>query len=224
MILEGLLKYADKVGIEMITKAEAFDICFNHKINNGNLIYNPTFRNTVKEFMPSATTVPTNPDGFTGNCSVEIQNTIPVLVMGTGNTSYNHFGIPCGKIEFSAEVKGVGTITIYEIKNNTLISDLDSATNLTVLSTINISDDTQFVEKITDFEIVDNAKDAYEQVFEGIGNKIKIIAVKIVFSTGLKVKKFKYGIKEVKHYNEGFARGMTLQDWLAAGSMTRYSP
>lgn len=181
MIVEGLLKYAYKTGAEVITKAEAYDICFNHPVRNGNLIYNPGLRNTAKEFMPTAITVPTNPDGYVGDCSVSVSDGVPVLST-TGDTIYRHYGIPYGKIKFSADIKGTGTVAIRFIKNNTRLDHQEWAT---AILTINVSN-ADFERKDGSFIVPDNAMTAYETQYAGYGDKI--IGLHITYSSGLFVK------------------------------------
>ena len=182
MILEGLLKYGIKTGIEFVTHAEAYDICFNHPIKNGNLIYNPRFRNTAKEFMPTATTVPSNPDGYRGECSVSIVNGTPVLTT-TGETDYRHYGIPYGKIKYSADVKGSGSIQIRAIKNSTTSSTIKTASVL--LDTINISNN-DYATATSELTIPDNGIGVYEDVYGGYGDKI--IGLIFIYSSGLEIK------------------------------------
>ena len=182
MILEGLLKYGAATGIEFVTHGEAYDICFNHRIKDGNLIYNPRLRNTAKEFMPTAETVPSNPDGYIGECSVEMIDGTPVLIT-TGITSYQHYGIPYGRIKFSADVKGTGTITIKAIKNNTNVNSIPGSS--TLVDTISVANG-DFNESTSQFVIGDSGIGAYEDVFGGYGDKI--IGLYIEYSSGLQVK------------------------------------
>ena len=182
MILEGLLKYGAKTGIEFVTHAEAYDICFNHQIKSGNLIYNPRLRNTAKEFMPSAISVPSNPDGYRGDCSVSVVNGTPVLIT-TGETDYRHYGIPYGKIKYSAEVKGSGSINIRIIKNSTNESSVK--TESISIDTINISNG-DYAEVTSNLIIPDNGIGVYEDLFAGYGEKI--IGLMIIYSSGLEIK------------------------------------
>lgn len=181
MILEGLLKYAKSAGIKLITKAEAYDICFNNPVKNGNLIYNSQLRNTAKEFMPSSNAVPSNPDGYSGDCSVINDNSIPTLVT-SGTTIYMHYGVPVGKLRFSITAKGNGSIRLKPVKNNdenSLLSLIDP------ISTIVISSE-NFEEKNTEFVIPNNSLTTYENRCGGWGDKI--IALRIEYSSGLYVR------------------------------------
>lgn len=182
MILEGLLKYGVKTGIEFVTHAEAYDICFNHPIKNGNLLYNPRLRNTAKEFMPTATTVQNNPDGYRGECSVSLVNGTPVLTI-TGETDYRHYGIPYGKIRYSADVKGNGSIEIRAIKNSTIIDSIKTSSVL--LDTINISNN-DYAAATSELIIPDNGIGVYDDVYSGYGDKI--IGLIIIYSSGLEIK------------------------------------
>ena len=181
IFLEGLLEYCKKTGVEVISKTRAYDVCFNHKIENGNLIYNPKLRNTIKEFLPYAENLPRNPDGYTGDCYVEQEDTIPILIVD-GNTSYIHYGIPVGTIKYSGFIQGYGNISIYAIKNNTSVS-LDIA-NMELLGTIILSSDT-YEKYDCSFVVPDNTETTYEQVCEGLGEKI--MGIKIVYNGELKI-------------------------------------
>ena len=182
VILEGLLKYCKAVGIEIITKQEAYDICFNHKLEHGNLIYNPRLRNTAKEFLPTATTVPNNPDGYIGNCYVVKSSSGEPILVTTGVSTYNHYGIPEGNIEYRAYVKGSGIVKFYEIKN----SSYSGLTDLNLIGTLNINSVDNFEEKYIRFYIKDADITEYEQKCAGYGEKI--IGIKIEYSSGLEIK------------------------------------
>lgn len=183
MILEGLLKYAKCAGIKLITKAEAYDICFNHSITEGNLLYNPLLRNTAKEFLPTATTVPDNPDGFIGNCSVDNTDGIPTLITA-GQVIYDHFGIPYGKIKFSADIKGTGSIEVRMIKNSTNIKTI--ATSSVSITTKNIVSVDDYSAQVVDFNIPLNELTEYEGLCAGYGEKV--IGVRFVISSGLSMR------------------------------------
>ena len=181
LFIEGLLKYCKATGVEIVTKQEAYDICFNHIICGNNLIYNPRLRNTAKEFMQDATTVPTNPDGYDGDCSVNRDSeNVPILVT-TGLVRYLHMGIPDGKMTYSALVKGTGTITVYAVRNNTS----RYYTNLVAITASNVAN-TGFGEVEMTFTINEPAEGEYEQIYEGLGEKI--IGILIEYSSGLQVK------------------------------------
>ena len=181
MILEGLLKFGTKMGYEFVTHGEAYDICFKHPVKAGNLIYNPRLRNTAKEFMPAAETVPSNPDGYQGSCRVTVIGDVPVLET-SGVTSYRHFGIPYGIITYSAEVKGTGTITIRPIKNDTAMSLIGTDPAITTIAVAN----GDFSQVSSRFEVKDSGVGAYEDVFGGYGEKI--IGLYIEYSAGLLIR------------------------------------
>ena len=182
LFMEGLLKYCKVTGVELVTKQEAFDICFNHSLKCGNLIYNPRLRNTAKEFMPDATTIPDNPDGYEGSCSVSAgTNNTPILVT-SGTTQYDHFGIPEGSLVYKAKVKGTGTIKLQTIKNR---DSRYHTLNRSVIATENVAN-ADFAEVEIPFSIYEPVAAAYEQVFEGLGDKV--IGLGIEYSDGLQVK------------------------------------
>ena len=187
--LTQMLEYCRKTGVEVISKEKAFDICFNQNNIVGNLIYNPTFRNTAKEFMPDAEKIPTNPDGYRGDCCVFVDvNGNPILSVA-GNANYLHCGIPIGKIMYSVKVRGNGTITIYAIKNSDSVKLKND--ELEVLSICPIANPL-FVNKTIEFIIPDNPVTKYEQVCEGLGNKI--MGIKILYSGYLEIKDIYLGM------------------------------
>ena len=183
VFLEELLKYCKETGVEVISKAKAYDVCFNHELQGGNLIYNPTFRNTAKEFLKDADFVPANPDGYVGDCYVSSVDGSNHLCT-KGKTSYWHYGVPLGNLSYSVFCKGAGEITIYAIKNNTPCDYQDS--DLMRLGSIKI--DSEIPEDYSiDFEIPDNPETEYEQICGGFGEKI--MGIEIVYSGGLTIEK-----------------------------------
>lgn len=185
IILEGLLKYGTTTGIEFVTKSEAYDISFNHSLIEGNLIYNPHLRNTAKEFLPESKTVPSNPDGYEGDCSVENEDDIPVLVTND-TTVYHHFGIPCGNIHYEAVVKGKGFIRVRFIKNST---DINSIGSSELVCERKIDSEKQYCINNMDFTVPANDMTPYEQRCAGWGNMI--IGVRLEYSGGLRIKNIK---------------------------------
>ncbi len=183
IFLEELLKYCKQTGVEVISKAKAYDVCFNHPVQDGNLIYNPTFRNTAKEFLKDAENVPPNPDGYSGDCSVVSLDGKRCLCI-SGRTTYLHYGIPLGKIEYSAFAKGNGKISIYAIKNNTPVEHNDE--DLLCFGSLNINSNVGNTYMI-DFDVPDNLETEYEQICAGLGEKI--MGIKIVYSGKLEIEK-----------------------------------
>ena len=180
MIIEGLLKFCKSAGIQLVTLAEAFDICFNNNISGGNLLYNPEFRNSAKEFMPTAN-VPSNPDGFDGDCEVSKVSGVPVLTIND-TTVYDHYGVPTGQLTFKGSFKGSGTITIKEIKNNTPYANINSANTLATI----IVNSENFVEQSETIIVADNDLTEYEELCAGYGNRV--IGLRFIFSGGIDVK------------------------------------
>jgi len=181
IFFEEALRFCKSAGIEVITKAEAFDICFNHPVENGNLIYNPMLKNSAEEFFADATNVPTNPDGYTGSCSVTTDADGNILVT-SGDTTYLHYGVPLGKLIYSADVKGTGTITFKLIKCGTKV-DLSDAT---ALATITVDSSGTFTSQTETFVIPNNPLAQWTQSREGLDNKA--MGLMIVYSTGLQIK------------------------------------
>lgn len=188
--LEGLLKYGKAVGIEFITKSGAYNICFNRTQSDGNLIYNPKFRNTAKEFLPKAKTLPSNPDGYVGDCYVEVINDTSVLIT-RGHTIYDHYGIPYGHIIYAAQFKGEGSVVLKLIKNETNIDDIESGE---IITSKIIHHPNAYDWEMMDLQIPDNGLEPYEQRCAGWGKKI--IGIRIEYSGGLSIKNIKLFKKE----------------------------
>lgn len=174
------LKFCKNVGIEVITKQDAYDICYNHPILNGNLIYNPFLINSAEEYLKDAVNIPTNPDGYKGSCYVSNIDGVNVLVT-SGETTYLHFGIPYGKIKYNADIKGNGSLVVYLIKN----ADNYNLNSLTQLVSLSFNNEDFESETFTEV-IPDNPITVWSQKCEGYDNKI--IGLKFVYSSGLQIK------------------------------------
>ncbi len=178
VFLEELFKYCSAEGIEIITKAEAYDICFNQKMEDGNLLYNTELKNTAKEYMPDASEVPDNPDGYKGKCSVEYTDRGTPYLVVKEDTSYLQFGIPYGELVYSIRARGKGNISFYLIQNNTHMDP--NKQQLECIGTIKIDGKGDYTKYLF---IPDNPEIEYEEIYEGLGNKV--IALKIVYSAGI---------------------------------------
>lgn len=196
MFFESVLQYCKSAGIEVIPKATAYDICFNHNLENGNLIGNSDLENTAEKFFTDSEDMPTNPDGYIGNCYVDKDsNNIPILHT-SGNVLYTLFGVPYGNLNYSAIVSGTGTIKIQAIPNNAESSVSGGiqtySSGLIDLATITLSGASE--QSISEnLFIKDFDKGAYEQVCEGYGNKI--MGLQFTYSSGLSIKNIRL-IKE----------------------------
>lgn len=183
MFLEAALQYCAATDVGVVSKIQAYNICFNSEQKRGNLVYNPRLRNTAQEFLIDAENIPSNPDGYTGICRVEMDDDkIPTLIT-EGKTIYLHYGIPLGEIIYKAAVKGDGSIKIYAIKNRDTVELEES--NLELLSEMEINS-SSFELYETSFLLKDNPVTEYEQRWGGLGNKI--MGIKIVYSDNLNVK------------------------------------
>ncbi|MBR3885159.1 MAG: polysaccharide deacetylase family protein [Clostridia bacterium] len=171
--IKGMLEYCKVANIKLITKAQAYDICFNNYIGSGNLIHNKEFVNTIKMFLPNANNVPKNPDGYIGDCEV-INDEIPTLHCHS-SAEYKHYGIPYGEINYGANIKGNGEIKIYAIKNNTRLSENNE--DLYLLNSISINS-AEYKDYSKSFEILDCINDVNE----------KVMGIKIVYAGDLKVR------------------------------------
>ena len=132
--------------------------------------------------MPKAKNLSTNPDGYIGNCSVGNDEDVPTLVVN-GETKYLHCGIPIGNICYSAQIKGNGEISIYEIDNKDSI-ELDTS-KLKLLGKKEIDNDSYEQIEIP-FEIEDYPLTEFEQKCEGYGDKV--MGILIVYSPNLEIK------------------------------------
>ena len=186
---EGILQFCRKVGIEVITKSEGYDIAFNHPIEYGNLIYNPRFINSAKLCFPDSPNVPNNPDGYKGDCSSCNELGVNILTIN-GYTEYRHYGIPYGNIKYSAEIKGAGTIKVFEIKNKSWFTGHEN----NAIATKTISND-DYAPVDIDMYIKDNPMEEYEQVNAGLGEKI--IGIVFTYNTTSEMK-----IKNINLYKK----------------------
>lgn len=170
--LEGVLQYCKATGVEVITKQEAMEIAMRRQVLAGNLIYNPRLRNTAKEFLPDAD-VPTNPDGYEGNCSVSVIDNVPILI-ASGATYYKHYGIPTGrKLRYRAEIKGNGVIGLYKLRNK---SGFYNSEDVSITSR-QISN-ADFAEVTIDFTIADAALETWNGITEDLGEKVCAMSIK----------------------------------------------
>lgn len=187
--LTQMLEYCRKTGVEVISKEKAFDVCFKQPNFTGNLIYNPTFRNTAKEFMSDAEKISNNPDGYRGDCSVINQSSDNPILSVKGEANYLHCGIPIGKLIYSANIRGQGRIFIYAIKNSDSVALKNS--DLELLSSCSINEQS-FANKQIEFFVPNNPITDYEQVCEGLGNKI--MGIKIVYFGHMEIKGIFLGV------------------------------
>lgn len=178
---EMLLKFCSMAGIEVVTKSEAYDIAFNHTITTGNLLYNPNFENMIKNVIPTAVNMPSQPDGWSGNCKV-IKNTsisdssINILQVNSGSVFTKHYGVPIGKLRFSFYAKGNGNIKLSYIRNSQPIGDEPYTKDEIQSITINNND---FEQNYIDFTIKNEPLISSDLPFEGLDNKICGIYIKL---------------------------------------------
>lgn len=183
MFFEEVLKFCEKMGIEVISKAEAFDVCFNHPVRNGNLLYNPGLINSVETVFPNASNLPTNPDGFTGDCSVSTDGNGVRELVTTGETVYTHYGIPVGvNLRFSCKAKGSGSITIKYLPNRGSYRG-DYLVNIVTGWSISSG---SYQSEYRDFLIPDKPLVAWSQSCAGYDDKA--MGIKIIISSGLTIK------------------------------------
>ncbi len=167
-LLLGIVAYCRETGVRMVSKADAYEVCFGEPLEEGNLIYNPDFRNTAKEFMPDAETVPYNPDGYTGRCGTDPAAEEPTLLTD-GEARYLHCGIPTGDLYWAARVRGKGTIRIYAVRNR------DSAalrTDGLELLAETAADSADFVRTELPFRVPQGRTGEFEPLCEGLGDLV----------------------------------------------------
>lgn len=136
VFLEQILKFCKSANIEVVSKKEAYDACFNIKNIEGNLIYNSSLVNSAKIFMPDAKNIPKNPDGYTGDCETLHDCSGDSILNVKGYAEYIHYGIPFGNLTYQFCGLGEGTIKIYKIKNSDSIrlynNKLELASEITI--------------------------------------------------------------------------------------------
>lgn len=114
---EMILRYCKETGVSVIPKKEAYKVAFSQKRDKGNLIYNPKFSNTLINYLPN-NDVPSNPDGWMGDCNTSIEDGHNVLSIH-GEVRNRNYGLPYGHLKYSVEAKGNGEIYYGFIRNNT---------------------------------------------------------------------------------------------------------
>ena len=187
---EELFKWCNAVGIAIISKATAYDICFNHTKEEGNLILNSSFSNSAAYYFTDSTDLPSNPDGYIGDCFVSHdQDDVPILNT-RGQVSYVVFGVPIGNLQLSLFAGGNGCIKIRGIKNNTRVkysggipTYIDGWIDY---ATLDVSSPEVFCQKETTFTVAEAPLTPYEQICEGWGEKI--MGVELLFDGNLFIK------------------------------------
>lgn len=185
---DELLKFCKVNGIEVITKSQANDICFNHPIRTGNLLYNPLFENSIKKAYPNASDIPSAPDGVSGNCEVyKDPDGIPILKTLAGTDIYiSQYGIPFGKIKLKVDLKNNAAsqyMIVYAIKNSDPYYFLNANDHI-LATAYPSSNDWATYEKT--FVIPDVDETAFDQNYSGMGDKICGIYIRL--SGALEVK------------------------------------
>ena len=179
--LEEALRFCEYSGIQVISKKVAYDICFGPLLDEGNLILNPAFRNTAREYLPGAQSVPAYPDGYSGDCSTALQGEKPALLV-SGQAQYLRYGVPLGDLLFSFDALGEGSVSLYAVRNRDSIEL--SLPELSLLAQVPVNADTAQPYRAA-FRIEDAPEGAYEPVCEGLGDKV--MALLIVYSGALTV-------------------------------------
>lgn len=183
VFLEFVFQYCKSAGIEIVSKAEAFDICFNHKVTGKNLIYNSELVNTAKKFFEDAEKLPSNPDGYEGDCYVEKDFDDKNILVTTGITNYVHYGIPYECMEYGINARGSGQIRLYCIKNKYSFSNSEYEQEKIAELVITT---TKWKRYSIQFEIKDNPLTNENFDCEGYGDKI--IGIRIEYSPNLQVR------------------------------------
>lgn len=183
VFLESVFQYCKSAGIEIVPKAEAFDICFNHKVTGKNLIYNSELVNTAKKFFEDAEKLPSNPDRYEGNCYVEKDFDDKNILVTTGITNYVHYGIPYECMEYGINARGSGQIRLYCIKNKYSFSNSECEQEKIAELVITTA---KWKRYSIQFEIKDNPLTNENFDCEGYGDKI--IGIRIEYSPNLQVR------------------------------------
>lgn len=179
VFLEALFEYCKSAGIEIVSKAEAFDICFNHRLVNGNLIYNSELTNTAMDFFKDSENVPLNPDGYLGDCYVEQDIDGKNILITQGTTNYIHYGIPYEQMEYELKVKGNGRIQLFYIRNKYDFSNSEQEQEKIDELVIKNEEWKRYLIRfeVNDSPLVDDSE------CEGLGEKIA--GIRIEYSSGL---------------------------------------
>lgn len=184
---DELLKFCKVNNIEVITKSQAYDICFNHPVRTGNLLYNPRFENSIKKAYPDASNVPTAPDGVSGSCEVITDSDgTPILKTTSGDVYIDHYGVPTGKLTLKFEAKNTSAgqyAIVYSRKNNDPYYRLNA--NDHILATA-YPDGGSWQTITKTFVIPDAPETAFDSLYSGMGDKI--IGIYIRFSGALEIK------------------------------------
>lgn len=172
---EMILKFCHSSGIEVITKSEAFDICHNHYLYEGNLVYNPNFINTAKIIIPNASNHLETPDGWSGDCLVLEGNTAPdgysnILKVVSGSLVNKHYGVPLGKLKYSFYAKGNGSVSVFYLRNKEILNALPS--NSEKVNTDITITESSFTEKTIEFYVKDEPIISSSLPLDGMDNKI----------------------------------------------------
>lgn len=169
---DELLKFCKVNNIEVITKSQANDICFNHPIRNGNLLYNPNFENSIKKAYPNASNIPSAPDGVEGSCEVVYDSDGTPVLKTTGEVYIDHYGIPTGKLTLKMDVKNNASsqyVIVYSLKNNDPYYRLND--NGHILATAYPDSGTWATVTLT-FTIPNANETEFDSVYSGMGDKI----------------------------------------------------
>lgn len=170
--LEEALAFCRSAGVKVVTRKEAYDICFGAKLKAGNLIRNPGFVNSAARFLPDARTLPTNPDGYLGDCRAETLPDGRRVLVTSGPVTNLVYGVPPGKLKYSVSARGKGKIRILAVRNSSPVS-LRGLEELAALSV----DGPEFAATAAEVVVPDAAAGEYEPRWEGLGAKVMALAI-----------------------------------------------
>ena len=190
--LSAVMDYCKATGVHVVSKKEAYKICFEEdRTQQDNLLYNQSLANTAQVFLPRAESVPANPDGYRGDCSVLREADLPVLQV-EGAAWYLHYGIPLGDLVFQAEAAGTGSVRIYALQNCDLLEDAigRDSSRLRLLAKMEISSG-DYVPLFLPFTVPENQETAFEQQWEGLGKKI--MGIRIDYQGNLRLRHLSLG-------------------------------
>lgn len=166
-----LLDYCDFSGIKVVSEYDAYRISCGDYKESENYIRNVEFVNTAENYFKGAN-VPSNPDGYEGDCFVTTEYNNKRVLNISGKAIYKIYGIAPYKYEYSFMASGVGNVYITLIK----ATDADNI-NKSEMTAIVIS--TKIFHKYEKEILVPPDSDYYGIKFCYVGNyQIKDIVLK----------------------------------------------
>lgn len=181
LFLEQALRFCRRVGVRVVTRKEAHDACFGERRTCGNLIRNSDFVNSVALFVPDARTLPTNPDGYLGDCRVETMADGVRALVTAGPVTNLVCGVPPGRLTYGVRARGMGRIRIFAVRNSSPVT----LSGLEELAAVSV-DSAAFAPYEASVTVPDAPEGAYEPRCEGLGEKV--MGLLVVYDPGLGIR------------------------------------